>query len=182
MNINSLSSLFPPILQPAAAGVSTATTGAGNSATASTVAQPDSSTVSPAASFLNELQQLEQQNPTQFQQVLSQITGQLDQAATAATNSGNTSQATQLTNLAAAFQNAEIGGTLPTAQQLQQAGLTGHHHHHHHGGGGQSGLSTLLQSSNTNDSQTLAASIFGSTTPNGSGSGIFTPATTQPGL
>jgi len=176
VNINNIASLFPPVLQPA----NTTSSSTGSSNTASSVQQADSSALSPAASFLNELQQLEQQNPTQFQQVLSQITNQLEQGATAAANSGNTAQATALNNLAASFQNAENGGALPTAQQLQQAGLTGHHHHHH-GGGGQSSLASLLQSSNSNDSQTLAASIFGSVTASGStnASSIFNPATTQ---
>jgi hypothetical protein len=97
--------------------------------------------------------------------VLSQITSKLQQAATGATNSGNTTEATALNNLATSFQNAENGGALPTAQQLQQAGMTGtgHHHHHHHGGGGQSSLMNLFQPSSSNDSQSLASSIFSST-------------------
>jgi len=118
--------------------------------------------------FLNELQQLQQQNPTQFKQVLSEVTSQLQQAASQASASGNTTQANNLTNLATTFQNAESGGPLPTAQQLQQAGLVGHHHHHHGHHGGQSSLMNLFQTSSDTDSQTLASSIFGSTTGAGS--------------
>jgi hypothetical protein len=185
VNINNVSTLFPTFLPPANTASSTASANT-NTSTASSV-QSDSSTLSPATSFLNGLQQLEQQNPTQFQQVLSQITNQLEQGATAATNSGNTTEATALNNLATAFQNAQNGGALPTAQELQQAGLTGngHHHHHHGGGGGQSSLTSLLQSSNTNDSQTLASSIFGSISSAGgsnAAASIFNPSTAQSGL
>jgi len=102
-----------------------------------TIAQtPDATTISPAASFLNELSQLQQQNPSQLSQVLTQITDRLNQAAQNASTSGDSQKAAQLSQLATSFQSAAAGGPLPTLQQLQQTGLSGHHHHggHHHGG------------------------------------------------
>lgn len=96
----------------------------------------DATTISPAASLLNELSTLQQQNPTQFSQVLTQITDRLNHAAQTASTQGDTEKAAKLNQLATSFQNSASGGSLPTAQQLQGAGLAGHHHHggHHHGG------------------------------------------------
>ena len=129
-----------------------------------------SATISGPGQLLSDLQQLQTQNPQQFQQVISQITAQLQQAATTASNNGNTAQANQLTQLAKSFQNAASGGQLPTAAQLQQAGLSGQHHHHHGGGhhGSSSTQSTALNAFQTqasatdSQSQDLISSIFGS--------------------
>jgi hypothetical protein len=134
MNVSSVTSLLPSYLLPS-------NSAAGNASTASSASsvqqQADQLGISPAASFLNQLQQLQTQSPQQFQAIISQITGQLQQAASTASGSGNTAQANQLTQLVSAFQGAASGGPLPTAQQLQQAGLAEHHHHGggHHGSG-----------------------------------------------
>lgn len=121
--------------------------------------------LSPTAQFLNQLQQLQTQSPQEFQAIISKITGQLQQAASTASQNGNTAEANQLTQLANAFQGAANGGPLPTAQQLQQAGLTGHHHHG--GGSGQSNSTNPFQSAYTSQTQndSLAASILGSIMP-----------------
>jgi hypothetical protein len=166
MNVNSITSLLPSyLLTPNSTATST-----GNANSASSVQQPaDVLGLSPAAQFLNQLQQLQTQDPQKFQQVISQITAQLQQAATTASNNGNTAQATQLTQLAKSFQNVAGGGQLPTAQQLQQAGLSGHHHHHgggHHESAPSSAVSAFQTQATTTDSQNqdLLSSIFGSLT------------------
>ena len=175
MNVNSVTSLLPSYLQPFNSTANTA-----NASSASSVQQQaDVLGISPAGQFLNQLQQLQTQSPQQFQAILSTLSGQLQTAASNASASGNTTQANQLTQLANTFQSAASGGPLPTAQQLQQAGLTGEHHLHgggHHRGGGGSGSSsqTTFQQNAVNaftaanadtQNQSLAASIFGSVNP-----------------
>jgi hypothetical protein len=166
MNVNSVTSLFPSYLSP----LNNTATGTTNPTSASSVQQQaDVSGLSPAAQFLNQLQQLQTQSPQQFQAVISQLTGQLNEAATTASNNGNTTQANQLTGLANEFQSAASGGALPTAQQLQQAGIAGHHRHS--GGQGsassQSNAVNAFQAANSADSQNqgILASIFGSINP-----------------
>jgi hypothetical protein len=76
-----------------------------------------------------------------------------------------------LKQLETSFQGAAKGGPIPTAQQLQQAGLSvGHHHHgggHYDSSSSQSSAVNAFQAANTANSQnqTLAASIFSSLTP-----------------
>jgi len=163
MNVNSVTSLLPGYLLPfsSAANVTSA------SSASSVQQQADVLGISPQAQFLNRLQQLQTQSPQEFQAILTQITGQLDAAAGAASQKGNTAQANQLTQLANTFQGAASGGPLPTAQQLQHAGLTGHHHHgggHHFSGSSQSNPYNPFQAADPSDpqNQSLAASIFGS--------------------
>jgi hypothetical protein len=97
---------------------------------------------------------------------MAQISGNLQTAAQAASKNGNSTTATQLNNLAAGFQNAAKGGPVPSAQDLQQAGLTGHHHHH---GGGhdvsvQPSFTNPFQPATDSNSQDLLASLLGTTT------------------
>jgi hypothetical protein len=163
VTINPVSSLFPSILQPNSSHSNSTNS---SSSISSAVIQTDATGLSPTASFLNELQQLQIQSPTQFNQLMASISGNLNQAAQTATSSGNATKATQLSNLATQFQNAENGGQVPTAQDLQKAGLSGHHHHHgggHHGSG-QSSSSNLFQASTETNSQDLLASLLGTTT------------------
>lgn len=128
----------------------------------------DTSGISPAARFLNQLSELQQQNPDQFSQAITQITARLKQAAQEASNSGNSQRADQLNQLATAFQTAASGGQLPTAQQLQQAGFGGQHHHgghHHHGGGHANLLNAIQAQSSDSDSNSVLASIFSPASP-----------------
>lgn len=166
MNVNSVQSLLPSYLLPLNSTAANATTA--NSAS-SAQQQADVLSLSPASQFLNQLQQLQTQNPQEFQAVLSQITGQLQQAAGTASANGNTTQANQLTALANTFQNASTGGPLPTAQQLQQAGIGGGHHHHggHHfsGSSSASAYNAFQAANTTTQNESLAASIFGSISP-----------------
>jgi hypothetical protein len=149
MNVNSVTSLLPSYLLPF-----NSTANRANASSASSVQQQaDVLGLSPAAGFLTQLQQLQAQSPQQFQALISQLTGQLQKAAVTANNSGNAAQASQLTQLAKSFQNAASGGALPTAQQLQQAGIIGHRPLHTG-----RGYASTLDSQN----QSLIASVFGS--------------------
>jgi hypothetical protein len=104
-----------------------------NNSNASSLSMPQDSSpaISPAAQMLTKLQQLQQQNPAQFQQLTAKIAANLQTAAASAQSNGNAAEATQLTQLATQFQNASQTGQLPSAQSLQQAGVGGHHGHHH---------------------------------------------------
>jgi hypothetical protein len=81
---------------------------------------------------MSTLQQLEQSNPTEYKQVTAQIATNLQAAAQTATSEGNTTAASQLTQLANDFNTASTSGQLPNVQDLAQAVGGGHHHHHHH--------------------------------------------------
>jgi len=157
VNINNISSLLPNFLQP----LSTST-GAGNGNSVSSAAQQtDNSTVS---SFLSELQQLQTQSPSQFMQIDGQLVSNLQQEALQATANGASVAATKLNALATQFQNAANGGSMPTAQQVQQSGLGAHHRHGggHHKGGNQDGVMNAFQPPATNSaSQTLLNSVLG---------------------
>jgi hypothetical protein len=96
---------------------------------------PDSSQLSsPLAQLLSKLQQLQQSNPTEYQQVTQQIATNLQTAAQTAAGDGNTTAANQLNQLATDFTNASKTGQLPNISDLAQAvgGAAGHHHHHGH--------------------------------------------------
>jgi hypothetical protein len=172
MNVNSLSSLVQPYTQSILGTSASATATAGNSSIdPSSLALPQESNpqISPFAQRLSTLQQLQQSNPAQYQQVTSQIATNLQSAAKTAAANGNTSQASQLNQLATDFSNASQNNTLPNIQDLAQAagGLHGRHHHGH--GGGHGGF---FESSNTSDSSTTSSATSStSSTNSGSGSG-----------
>ena len=158
MNINTVSSLLPSFLQP---NNNNPNNSVNSNPVSAAAQQTDASGISPAASFLNELQQLQQRNPSQFSQLVSQIASRLQQDAQKATTSGDTTKAAQLNKLATQFQNAASGGTVPTLQDLGQSGLSGHHHHGHHHSG-QAQATNLFQTQSTDsDSQNLLSSILG---------------------
>jgi hypothetical protein len=92
----------------------------------------DSGQLSPFAQLMNTLQQLQQSDPTKYQQVTQQIATALQGAAQTANSNGNTSAANQLTLLAGDFSNASKSGQLPNFQNLAPASTTAHHHGHHH--------------------------------------------------
>ena len=117
----------------------------------------DNNQLSPFAQVMSELQQLQQSNPTQYQQVTQQIATNLTAAAKTATTAGNTAAASQLTQLATDFTSASTSGQLPSISDLAQA-LSGHHHH-----GGQSGA-TSDSTSSTSGSSSGASSTSTSQT------------------
>jgi hypothetical protein len=155
--INNVSNLLQSVL-------STTVQSAGFTKTSSSSLQlpSDSSQLSPFVQLMNTLQQLQQSDPTKYQQVTQQIATNLQAAAQTAQSSGNTTAATQLNQLATDFTNASKSGQLPNIQDAAQA-MGGHHHHHHHHSGGTSGSS----SSNRTLDQLLAA-FQTSTTQNSS--------------
>lgn len=119
----------------------------------------DNSQLSPFVQVMNTLQQLQQSDPTQYQQVTQQIATNLQAAAQTAQSSGNTTAAAQLNQIATDFTNASTSGQLPSIQDLAQA-MGGHHHHHHHSSAN-SGPSSSSASSTT--AQILAAFQTGTT-------------------
>jgi hypothetical protein len=140
-SINSLSSSYLQSIVSSALQSAGLTTNTNNNSlsgiSASAVGQgSDSSGLSPFAQVLSTLQQLQQSNPAEYQQVTRQISTNLQTAAQTATSDGNTTAASQLSQLATDFSNASTSGQLPNVQDLAQAmggqGVGGHHHHHHH--------------------------------------------------
>jgi hypothetical protein len=94
----------------------------------------DNQQLSPFAQLVSQLQQLQQSDPTKYQQVTQQIATNLQSAAQTAQADGNTTASSQLNQLSTDFSNASTSGQLPNLQDLAQA-TTGHHHHgggHHH--------------------------------------------------
>ena len=76
--------------------------------------------LSPGARLLNELQKLEQQDPARFQQVTSALSGAVQEQAQKAQQSGNTTEASQLKQLASAFSSASQTGDLTPLQSTVQ--------------------------------------------------------------
>jgi hypothetical protein len=165
MNVNSLSNLDNPYIQSILnSAVSTATGSTSSSSidpSSLTLPQDANPQLSPFAQILSTLQQLQQSNPTQYQQVTGQIATNLKNAAQTATTDGNTTQASELNQLASDFQNASQNNTLPNIQDLAQAfgGAHGHHHHHH------MQASSSDQNSTTADSGSSATSSASAATP-----------------
>jgi hypothetical protein len=113
--------------------------------------QPDSNQLSPFAQLMSTLQQLQQSNPTEYKQVTQQIATNLQGAAKTATADGNSTEASQLNQLATDFTNASQSGQLPNVQDLAQAvgASSGHHHHHHHAEAASSDSTTGSSSDST---------------------------------
>ena len=141
---------------PSSSNTSANTTSAGLSSTSGT---QDTNQLSPFAQVLGSLQQLQQSNPSQYQQVTQQISNNLQTASQSATANGNTGLASELTQLSSDFKNASTSGQLPNVQDLAQA-IGGGHYHHHRGGGSpaSSTASSSTSSSTTPGSSDSAAS------------------------
>jgi hypothetical protein len=118
----------------------------------------DTNGLSPFAQVLSSLQQLQQSNPTQYAQVTQQISANLQTAAQTATTNGNSSLATELTQLSTDFKSASTSGQLPNIQDLAQA-IGGGHHHHQHGGGASSASTSAPGSSATSPTDSLSQLI-----------------------
>jgi G3E family GTPase len=127
----------------------------------------DNSQLSPFVQVMNTLQQLQQSDPTQYQQVTQQIATNLQAAAQTAQSSGNTTAANQLNQLATDFTNASTSGQLPNIQDLAQA-MGGHHHHHHHASATSSASSSSSSSSSSSTLNQLLAAFQTSATQNDS--------------
>jgi G3E family GTPase len=159
--INNVSSYLQSVLSSTLQGAGLTS----NTSASSVQAALDNSQLSPFVQVMNTLQQLQQSDPTKYQQVTQQIATNLQAAAQTAQSSGNTTAATQLNQLATDFTNASTSGQLPNIQDLAQA-MSGHHHHHHHHSSGASSTSSSSSSSNTLDQ--LLASFQSGTAQNDS--------------
>ncbi len=138
--ISSISNLSSSFLQSilnsdlqnkSATGSSTSSTG-----TSAATSQTENGQLSPFAQMMSTLQQLQQSNPAEYKQVMQQISTNLQSAAQTASAAGNSSQATELGQLATDFGNASQSGQLPNMQDLAQAAGGAHHHHHSHAASG----------------------------------------------
>jgi hypothetical protein len=91
----------------------------------------DRAQISPLASVLSTLQQLQQSDPGKYQQVTQQIATNLQTAAQTAQSAGNTATANQLSQFATDFSTASANDQLPSVPDLAEAAGAGQHHHHH---------------------------------------------------
>jgi hypothetical protein len=119
MNIGAVSSLFPNWAQsPGAIGGRT-----GGTSAAGVTAQPaGSADISPLAQILSRLQQIQQQNPNLFKQLAANVATRLQKAAQDAQSSGDGSGASELKDLATAFQKSAQSGQLPVIRQHHDFG------------------------------------------------------------
>jgi len=143
---------------------------ASKSASTTSSQPPDNGQLSPFAQLMSSLQQLQQSNPTEYQQVTQQIATNLQSAAQSATNAGNTSAANQLNTLASDFTSASQSGQLPNISDLAQAIGGGGGHHHHHGHHATSSDSSTDSSSSSSSSSTSSTSSTGSSSTSSSSS------------
>ena len=161
-SVNSLSDRYlQSILTSAIQRATTNPTSSSLSGIDATTAAPgaDKSRLSPFAQLIGALQQLQQSDPTKYQQVTQQIATNLESAAKTAESDGNTTAAAQLTQLATDFTDASKNGQLPNITDLAKA-IGGHHHRHHHAPAASadaSGSSSTSTSAGQPLSQLLAA-------------------------
>jgi len=85
----------------------------------------DSTDISPFASVMAQLQQLQQSDPTKFKSVMADIASTLQTDAQNATGA----QAVVLSSLASKFSLSAQSGQMPDLQSKGQ--VSGAHHHHH---------------------------------------------------
>ena len=153
-NLSSVESLLSTVLQ------STGLVSNSSSTAATSTAQAlDKSKLSPFASLVSQLQTLQQNNPSEYQQVTQQIATNLSSAAQSAQASGNTTLANQLSQLATDFQNASSSGQLPNLQDLANA-TSGHHHHHGHPASAESTSSSSDASTTDANSSSSSSSVL----------------------
>ena len=138
MDINSIGSNYDINALTATQTSATQTATVGGVAT-------DSAQLSPMATLLNQLQQLQQTDPTKFKSVMSSIADTLKADAQNATGP----KAQHLNDLANKFSQAAQTGQMPDLQPPgQQQGASGHHHHHHQVQSYQEGSSSATSSQN----------------------------------
>ena len=159
--INNVSSYLQSVLSSTLQGAGLTS----NTSASSIQSASDNSQLSPFVQVMNTLQQLQESDPTKYQQVTQQIATNLQAAAQTAQSGGNTTAATQLNQLATDFTNASTSGQLPNIQDMAQA-MGGHHHHHHHHSSATTSSNSSSSSSSTLDQ--LLASFQAGTTQNDS--------------
>jgi hypothetical protein len=170
-SINSLSNTYlQSLLSSALQNSSSAANSSSTTGASSVTSQSENGRLSPFAQLMSTLQQLQESNPTEYKQVTQQIATNLQTAAQTATADGNSTQATQLNQLATDFTSASQSGQLPNMQDLAQAVGGGHHHHHHfHAASSDadsSSSSTTSSSGTSNQLSQLLAAFQANSTPN----------------
>jgi hypothetical protein len=165
LNNSYLQSILGSALQGTGLSQNSNTTSGSVSGTSSQ--QSDKTQLSPFAQLMSTLQQLQQSNPTEYQQVTKQIATNLQTAAQTATSQGNTSAATELNTLATDFTSASQSGQLPNISDLAQAlgGSGGHHHHGHHASSSDSSASASTTSSSTSSTGSTSSTSTTSSNP-----------------
>ena len=162
-NNNYLQSILTSALQSTGLTTNSTNNSLSTSASSSVSQSPDNSRLSPFAQVMSELQQLQQSDPSKYQQLTSQIATNLQTASQTAAAAGNTTAATQLNQLASDFSSASKNGQLPNVQDLAQA-VGGQNRHQSHAAsadsdGDSDGSSSSTASSSASQalSQLLAA-------------------------
>jgi len=127
--------------------------------------------ISTQGDLLGKLQQLSQQDPAKFKDVVTKLASDLKTAAGSATGG----QAQFLNKLSDQFSQAASSGNLSALQPTQApqgaaagASATGHHHHghHHHGsGGGSSAVQSAFADALTQVDQALGATSSSAAAP-----------------
>ena len=139
MSINSIGSNYGTDRLTANQAAATASTTVGG------VAASDSTQISPMASLLAQLQQLQQTDPDKFKSVMSSIADTLKTDAQNATGP----KAQRLSALADKFSQAAQTGQMPDLQPKDQShGASGAPHHHHQVQSYQGGSSTATPGQN----------------------------------
>jgi hypothetical protein len=118
MNVSSISDLARQHMLSILGYSSTGQSSSTGNLTIGTSNGSSSTTLSPFAQMLTELQQMEQANPGQYSQVSQQISTNLAAAASTAQARGNTKLATQLSTLSKDFSSASQSGQLPNITDL----------------------------------------------------------------
>lgn len=173
MNVNNLlgNNLTSPLTNVDAIGASSAR----QSSIPPAMGAAATATISTPGQFFSEMQQLSQQNPTEFKAVAAQVATSFQNAASQASGP----QAQALTKLANLFSQASQTGTLQPAQAAQTgavgqvsgaAGSQGAHHHHHRHGGGMSGdgQSSAMNQAFQNAMSILTQAVQGTSTTSAS--------------
>jgi hypothetical protein len=146
-----------------------------------------SATISTPAQLFSEMQQLSQQNPSEFKAVAAQLATTFQSAASQATGP----QAKLLTAIANQFTQASQTGSLqpPQSQGGQAPGQSaptsqtgegsGHHHHHHNGGGGggSTGASSEVAQAFESAMTVLTQAVSGTSTSSTSSASTSTTST-----
>ena len=172
LSSNYLQSVLTNAVQSAGLNTNTTTNTSGATGASSLSLPTDDQQLSPFAQIVSQLQQLQQSDPTKYQQVTQQIATNLQSAAQTAQADGNTVAANQLNQLSTDFSSASTSGQLPNILDLAQA-TTGHHHHgggHHHAASADPDSSSTDPTTASSLSQTLSQLLSGSQT-NGTANG-----------
>jgi hypothetical protein len=153
-SINNITSGYLQSILTSALQNSGATNNTGS--TSQVTQQGDNSKLSPFAQLMSTLQQLQQSDPSKYQQVTQQIASNLQSAAQTAQSQGNTNAANQLNQLAQDFTTASQNGQLPNVSDLAKAAHGHHHHHHFHDASSDSDTNTSTDSNSSATSSLLS--------------------------